>query len=103
MNLVDIERDVKAISHLDFDLTCQMRVMPLAELFGLLIPVGRLSDGCQAPAVGFLECRGCAAPIRVCEQHRAFCLGMVRMQCAKCGRVGDGVEVWSFESLKVHS
>lgn len=103
MNLVDVEQDVKAIAHLDFGLTCEVRVQSVMQVFGLIVVLGGASRPCGEPAVGYVRCRGCGASGLTCEAHRAQCVGPSHMVCTTCHRAGPGVEVYEFEPLKVTS
>lgn len=103
MNLVDVEEDVKAIAHLDFDLTCEVRVQAVVQIFGVVVVLGGASRPCGEPAVGHVWCRGCGRSGLICEPHRAQCVGPTHMVCTICRRSGPGTDVYVFEPLKVTS
>lgn len=100
MTAVDV--DVQSIEHLDFDQACQIRVQPKASL-GPVEVRGKISGPCGEPAVGVLRCRGCADPALVCGPHRALIFEGPNVTCMSCARSGLGVEVFSFEPLRVNS
>lgn len=103
VNLVDVEEDVKAIAHLDFDLTCEVRVQAVAQIFGVVLMLGGASRPCGESAVGYVRCRGCGMSGLTCEAHRAQCVGPTHVVCTRCHRSGPGAEVYVFEPLKVTS
>lgn len=103
MNLVDVEADVKAIAHLDFDLTCEVRVQHVIDILGMLIPAGVSTPECPSGAVGYLICKRCSITVRTCEAHRAHTLARKFIMCIPCKHEGPGADVFRFEPLKVRS
>lgn len=103
MNLVDVEADVKAIAHLDFDLTCEVRVQSVLVMFGMVVGIGPASRPCGQSAVGYIRCSGCGHAALSCDQHRALCVSDTAVTCSICQKTGPASSVYAFEPLKVRS
>ena len=102
VSAVDVEERVESVEHLDFAQACQVRVQPKASL-GPTEVRGKITGPCGEPAVGVLRCRGCADPALVCDSHRALIFEGPNVTRMSCARSGLGVEVFSFEPLRVNS
>ncbi len=103
MTAVDVDLDVESIEHLDFEQQCEVRFMPVLQMFGSLIVLCSMAKRCEEPAVGIIRCNGCGHSGLCCQKHRVSMMGGVHTMCSVCRREGAGVDVYSFEPLRVTS
>lgn len=63
-------------------------------------PFGGLAEPwCPGVAVVWIECRTCRVGAACCERHRRNLVDDPYVECPRCGTVGSGVAVFSFEPL----
>lgn len=94
VDAVDALIDSKLIEGLDFEVTCESR---LVQIRGGE-PAGEYRT-CVRTAVGMIRCRHCGQEWMVCAEHRDEILAARRLQCLVCKVIGPGNDLFSYVAM----
>lgn len=91
-----------SVDHLDFDVVCQVRVVPMVRILGTILPIGRTSKECGDPAVAFITCRTCGKGAGVCRAHLETVAAAPAVGCPPCGATGPLEDVYDVVTIGAH-
>lgn len=89
----DVVQDERTVLEgLDFDLVCQVSLVPVAVVLGVEIPLGR-PQPCGEPAAAIIRCLHCGGESYACARHVKEIESMPAVTQARCGRSGRRSEI----------